>query len=332
MLWTERYRPLQLEEIVGQDRVVSLLSSCVATKAIPHLMLAGPHGSGKSAAIRCFAAQLYGAGWEANTSIFQTADIFSLGKKIFEEDERYSHLYQKGQSLIVNFKYILKWYASLRPLDADFKLMVFEDAHALSRDAQQGLRRIMEQYSGTCRFVFSTTNPSAIIPAISSRCLPLFFAPLPARVIAAHLAAIREKEAAGIQTACSGDDIELIAEAAQGDLRRGILLLQAVSQSGSCSDLATLSQSETETVAGTAVGLIKAGDVRGGIRQLEALMIDYGLSGREVLAEIRSVTRREYNHPALATALADADARLGHANNEYVQIDAFATGLKEIFP
>ena len=331
MLWTERYRPAQLAGIVGQDRVTALLSSCAASKNAPHLLLAGPHGTGKSAAIRCFAGQLYGENWEANTSIFQTADIFSQGKKVFEEDERYAHLYQKGQSLIVNFKYILKWYASMRPLDAGFKLMVFEDAHALSRDAQQGLRRIMERYSSTCRFVFSTTNPSAIIPAISSRCLPLFFAPLPAQVIAAQLGIIRSREVSGAQAACTNDDIELIAEASQGDLRRGILLLQAVSGTGSCNGLAALSQSETETVAAGAIRLIRDGDLRGGIRQLEALMIDYGLSGREVLAEIRAMARREYNHPHLATALADADARLGHANNEYVQIDAFATGLKEIF-
>ena len=178
MLWTERYRPARLEDIRGQDRSYTLLFPARAPGTIPHLMLTGPHGTGKSAAIRCFAERLYGENWEANTSIFQTADLFSQGKKLLEEDERYTHLYQKSQSLIVNFKYILKWYASMRPLDADFKLMVFEDAHALTREAQQGLRRIMEQYSGTCRFIFSTTNQSAIIPAISSRCLPLFFAPV----------------------------------------------------------------------------------------------------------------------------------------------------------
>jgi len=331
MLWTERYRPAQLLDIVGQDHVIDLLSSCAASKNAPHLLFAGPHGTGKSAAIRCFAGQLYGENWEANTSVFQTADIFSLGKKVFEEDERYAHLYQKGQSLIVNFKHILKWYASMRPLDAGFKLMVFEDANALSREAQQGLRRIMEQYSGTCRFVFSTTNPSAIIPAISSRCLPLFFVPLTANVIATQLGIIRAREMQSVQAACNDDDIELIAEASQGDLRRGILLLQAVSVTGSCNGLAALSQSETETVAAGAIRLIREGDLKGGTRQLEALMIDYGLSGREVLSEIRAVARREYNHPLLAAALADADARLGHANNEYVQIDAFATGLMGIF-
>jgi replication factor C small subunit len=329
MLWTERYRPVRLEDIKGQDRVIRILSSCATSKTVPHLMLTGPHGTGKSAAIRCFAERLYGENWEANTSVFQTADLFSQGKKLLEEDERYTHLYQKGQSLIVNFKHILKWYASMRPLDADFKLMVFEDAHALTRDAQQGLRRIMEQYSHTCRFVFSTTNQSAIIPAITSRCLPLFFAPVTSDVLIAQLAAIREDQ--GDASACTNDDLELIAVAAQGDMRRAILMLQAASEAGSCSNLAELSQSETGTVAASALNQIKSGDLKGGIRQLESLMIDYGLSGREVLSEIRTIAQREYNHPRLALALAETDARLGHANSEYIQIDAFATGIREIF-
>ena len=332
MLWTERYRPEQLSDIVGQDRVVGLLSSFAASRTVPHLLLAGPHGTGKSAAIRCFAEQLYGENWEANTSVFQTADLFSLGKKLLEEDERYAHLYQKGQSLIVNFKYILKWYASIRPLDADFKLMVFEDAHALTRDAQQGLRRIMEQYSGTCRFVFSTTNQSAIIPAISSRCLPLFFAPVSSGLIRDRLNEIREKEARGGPVSCTNDDLELIAEVAQGDMRRGILMLQAAFQAGSCNNLSALSQAETETVAAKALGLVLEGDTRGAIRQIESLMIEYGLSGREVLSEIRAAARRDYNHPALALALAQADSRMGHAKNEYLQADAFITGIQEIFP
>jgi replication factor C small subunit len=60
-------------------------------------------------------------------------------------------------------------------------------------------------------------------------------------------------------------------------------------------------------------------------------MIDYGLSGTEVLLEIRTVVQREYNHPALTVALADADYRLRHGNNEFIQIGAFASGLQEVF-
>ena len=114
-------------------------------------------------------------------------------------------------------------------------------------------------------------------------------------------------------------------------MRRAILMLQVAVEAGSCSNLAELSQSETGTVAASAISLIKSGDLKGGIRQLESLMIDYGLSGREVLFEIRTVAQREIQPPAACAALADADARIGHANSEYIQIDAFATGVKEIF-
>ena len=121
MLWIEKYRPEILTDILGQDPVIHRLSSFAVSGTIPHLILTGPHGTGKSAAIECFAKMLYKENWELNTSVFQTADLFSLGKAYLEQDDRYSHLYQKNQSLITNFKYIIKWYASLRPLDAEFK-------------------------------------------------------------------------------------------------------------------------------------------------------------------------------------------------------------------
>lgn len=330
MLWTEKYRPVSSAEILGQDAVLGHLTSFASTGTVPHLILTGPHGTGKSVAIECFSKDLYKETWEQNTTFFQTADIFSQGKALLEQDPRYAHLFQKNQSLITNFKYIIKWYASLRPLDAEFKLLVFEDAHALTREAQQALRRIMEQTSGTCRFIFTTTNQSAIIPPIASRCLPLFFAPLEHQIIVSHLQQIREAECPGTTT-CSDDDLDLFVHAARGDMRRAILLLQAALETGSCGDLSSLSQSETATISSLAVSSIKGGDLLGATRRLESLMIDYGLSGAEVLSEIRTVLKREYNHPALTAALADAEFRMLHANNEYLQVGALATGIREHF-
>ena len=176
-----------MTDIVGQEPVIRHLASFAASGTVPHLILTGPHGTGKSVAVECFAKALFRENWELNTTIFQTADLFLQGKAFLEQEERYAHLYQKSQSLLTNFKYIIKWYASLRPLDTEFKLMVFEDAHTLTREAQQALRRIMERSSGTCRFIFTTTNQSALIPAITSRCLPLFFAPVDQGVILPHL-------------------------------------------------------------------------------------------------------------------------------------------------
>jgi replication factor C small subunit len=330
MLWTEKYRPCTFSEILDQKPVIQHLSSFATSGTIPHLILTGPHGTGKSTAVACLARALYHDNWELNTSVFPVADLFSQGKTFLEQDDRYTHIYQKNQSLIVNFKYILKWYASMRPLDAEFKLMVFEDAHALTRDAQQALRRIMERTSNTCRFIFTTTNPSAIIPAISSRCLPLFFAPVSQEVVFNHLMKIRAHEDASLPT-CTNDDLDLIVQAAAGDLRRAVLLLQAALQSGRCEDLLTHTSSENATIVSQALIALRGGDVRGAVRRMESLMIDYGLSGSEVLYEARTIVQREYNHPALAIALADAEYRLMHANNEYIQIGAFATNIQDVF-
>lgn len=330
MFWIEKYRPVSLQEVAGQDPVIRHLASFAASNICPHLILSGPHGTGKSVAVECFARALYGENWELNTSVFMTSDLFAQGKALLEEDDRYAHIYQKNQSLINNFKHIIKWYAAVRPLNAEYKLMVFEDAHTLTRDAQQALRRIMERTSSTCRFVFTTTNPSALIPAIRSRCLPLFFAPVDPETMLAKLRTIRAGETACAH-ACSDDDIELIAQAASGDMRRALLLMQAAMETGRCTELFDLAQSETTTIASSALAAIKSGETRAAARRLESLMIDYGLSGNEVIGEIRAAAKQDYNHPALAIALADAEHRMHHANNEYVQIGALTAGINEVF-
>lgn len=331
MFWIEKYRPRDFSGIVGQDRVTGHLQSFARSGTAPHLIFSGPHGTGKSVAVECFARALYQENWEQNTTIIQTADLFLQGKALLEQDERYAHLFQKNQSLITNFKHIIRWYASLKPLDAEYKLMVFEDAHTLSRDAQQALRRIMERTSSTCRFIFPTTNPSALLLPIASRCLPLFFAPLGHDEILLQLRKIQAAEAPSSQT-CSDDDLDLIAQAAAGDMRRAILLLQGAMETGRCTELLDISQSETATIAAGAITAIQSGDVRNAIRRLESLQIDYGLSGREVIAEIRRVVKRDFNHPLLALTLADAELRMHHANNEYIQVGALATAMREVFP
>ena len=332
MLWTEKYRPCNLHDILGQERVTGHLASFAKTGSVPHMMLTGQHGTGKTSAMESFAHDLYGENWQMNTSVFQTSDLFLQGKNYLEQDERYSHLYRKQESLLTNFKYIVKSYSALRPLDAAFKLMVFEDAHSLTKDAQSALRRIMERTSATCRFMFTTTNPSAIIPAISSRCLPLFFAPIDSLTMQTHLSAIRRKESTGQgMYSCDDDYLELIVQASGGNLRRAVMLLQIAMQSGKKGNLAVMTQSETGTVTESAIAAVRRGDIRTASRELESLMIDSGLSGTEVLAEVRDLVHREFNHPSMAIVLADADIRLGHCNNEFVQIGSLLTEIRDVF-
>ncbi|CVK32537.1 AAA family ATPase [Methanoculleus bourgensis] len=328
MLWSEVYRPKGCEDIIGQDEVVRYLVSFAESGSVPHMLISGPHGTGKTVAVECLAKRLYTGNWEANVSTFSAADLLGLGRSALEADERFSHIYRKDQSLIVNFKYIVKWYASMRPLDAPFKLMVFEDAHDLTFEAQQALRRTMERYSATCRFIFITTRPSAIIPAIASRCLPLFFAPIESGIIRARLDAILAAEGAAIPA----DDLDLIVYAAGGDLRRAIVYLQLAVAAGEEFDLAEISRSETGNVAASAFDALRTGNFDAASRIAESLMIEYGLSAREVVHELREVARREYNHPALAVALADADHRLCHNANDFVQVNALLARIaREVF-
>ncbi|HNJ80699.1 MAG TPA: AAA family ATPase [Methanoregulaceae archaeon] len=331
MLWIEKYRPKSFEEIRGQDHVVSHLKRAARSGDIPHLLLTGPPGTGKSVAVECLAYQLYGDRMAENMTVIQTADLFEQGKKYLEGDERYGHLYQREQSLLSNFKNIVRWYASIRPLDSDFRIIVFEGASAMTREAQQGIRRIMERYSRTCRFIFVTSRPSALIPAISSRCLPFFFVPVESRVVGDHLHAILASEF-GDTSPLSDDDTDLIVQAAAGDMRKAVVLLQVSTGEECLGNLIRCSQTETGQIAQAALTAVSTGDMISAVRRFETLMIEYGLTSREILHEFRTAVRREYNDPRLSIAIADTDYTLTHGNNEYLQLNAMlARIIAEVF-
>ncbi|MBP1928063.1 replication factor C small subunit [Methanolinea mesophila] len=328
MLWIEKYRPGSFGEIIGQEKAVDLLGTFAATGNLPHLLITGPHGTGKTAGVECLARALYGDRYPENLTVIQAGDLFEQGKKYLEENERYAHIYRKDQSLLNNFKNIIRWYASLRPLDSEFRMMVFEGASALTRESQQGLRRIMERYSGTCRFVYITGQPSGIIPAIRSRCLPVFFAPLADDLILAKLRTIGSAEGLAPER-CPDDTLDLIAQAARGDLRKAIMLLQISVESNEPPDLVRWSQSETGQVAGAIFSAVESGDMQAAVRRIETLMIEYGLSAREVIMELRNVTKRVYNDPRISRALGETDYILGHCNNEYLQLNALVMKIRQ---
>jgi replication factor C small subunit len=331
MLWIEKYRPTVFDEILGQDHVVTHLKNAALSGNVPHLLLTGPAGTGKSVSVECLARLLYGDRMEENLTTIQIADLFEQGKKYLESDERYVHLYRREQSLLTNFKNIIRWYASIRPLDSEFRIIVFEGASAMTREAQQGIRRIMERYSKTCRFIFVTSRPSAIIPAVSSRCLPFFFVPINNDVIESRLNAILSSEF-GDTSPISADEVDLIVQVAGGDMRKAIMLLEVSSGAGDRSELVRCSQTETVQIAQAALAAVCGGDMQAAVRRFETLMIEYGLTSREVLHEFRSAVRKEYNDPRLAIAIADADYTLTHGNNEYLQLNAMMARIAaEVF-
>jgi replication factor C small subunit len=332
MLWIEKYRPKSLGEVAGQEQAVRHLRRFASERSVPHLLITGPHGTGKSAAVEGLARALYGDGWAGNTTVLDCPALFQGGKASLAADERFAHLFRKDEGLSWNFKRIVGWYASIRPLEAGFKLLVLDGAHNLPREIQQALRRTLERYSATCRFILVTTNPSGIIPAIGSRCLPLPFAPVPGPVALAVLGAILDAEAPGRRQDL-GEEVELIVHASGGDLRKATLLLQVLVESGKGAGAAEIATSETANVALQLVRAMRARDFPLAQKTAESLLIDYGLTGREALREIHRAVKQEYHDPGIVRILADADHALGHAGNDFVQVNAMiARVIAEVFP
>lgn len=321
MLWIEKYRPKSFSGIRGQGEVLEHLEKFTVSAGVPHLLLFGPHGTGKSCALECLARGLYGEYSADNLTIIESGALFRHGRSWLENEDKFSHLYKKEESVLSNFKHIVKWYASMKPFNADFKIIAFEEAHMLPFDAQAALRRIMEKYSTTCRFVLMTTLQTSIIPAISSRCLPLFFRPMEDDETVRLLAEIMEKNNIPSEDV-SKEDLEYIAISAGGDCRKAITYLQLFIMNDGDLDMAKIQVPETSMIAQSLFSSLKEKNFKKAKETAEMLMIDYGLSGREVLEEISKVAKIVHNDKRIAIAVADADVRLCNTENEFVQVNA----------
>jgi len=330
MLWIERYRPQNFSDVLGQDNVIRHLKSFADSGNIPHILLAGPHGTGKSSALDCLAEELYGDRQRENVSVINAGTLFLQGKMYLEKSEQYSHIYKKEASLLSNFKNIVRFFAGQKPLDHEFRLLAIEDAGMMTREAQQGLRRIMERYSATCRFIFCTTNPSALIPAITSRCLLMHFGAIENDVILRKMHHILDRECPGGST--GREDLDLIMLASAGDMRKAIMLLQLMVENGIPPDLEVVSSSDTGSLAGLAFASMKNCVFEDAKRYLESLMIEYGFSGREVVNELVKTAKREYADPNIACILAETDFILGEGGNDFIQINNMAAKIiSEVF-
>ncbi|HOV68346.1 MAG TPA: replication protein C [Methanoregulaceae archaeon] len=326
MLWIERYRPVTFDEIIGQDRATAFLRSFAERRSVPHLLIAGPSGSGRMSAVRCLAQALYADDAGENLTVIASGDLFGEGRTYLEEDERFSHLYRREESLLSNVKRIVRTYAMIRPLNAEYRMMVFLEADVLPAEMQQALRRTMERSSKTCRFVFVTARQSGIITPIASRCFPVTFRPIPIDQMIDHLEGILAREGA---VPLPEDDLAMIATASRGDMRRAIMLLELSVRSGRPLRIDAYEQTSAGATACEVIEALEEGDLTQARHLAESLIIDGGLSGREVLLELRKAVRRRWNDPKIAIALATADARLAGGAGEFVQIGALLAGIAE---
>lgn len=290
--------------MVGQDEIVKRLKSYVRTKNLPHLLFSGPPGVGKTAAAISIVKEIFGETWRNNFIELNASD-------------------ERGIDII---RHKVKDFARMAPLgEAEFKVIFLDEADALTNDAQSALRRTMERYSATTRFMLSCNYSSKIIEPIQSRCAVYRFKPLSPEAVAKRIGYIAKQE--GLEIADGG--MKAIEYVAGGDMRRAINALQAAALLGEKVDedtiyriTSTARPEEIKEFITTAL----AGDFVAARGMLDDLLLSKGLSGEDVVVQIHrammDLEMPDREKVRLIDRIGEIDFRMTEGANERIQLEA----------
>jgi len=294
---------------------VSRLQSYAEKKNLPHLLFSGRAGIGKTCAALALARELYGD------------DVEQCFLELNASDERgIDVMRSKSQQTKANVTSV-KDFARTRSMSGvPFKIIFLDEADALTSDAQQALRRTMEQYSGNARFILSCNYSSRIIEPIQSRCAVFRFSSLTDEDIRKIIARVAKGE--GLTVDDAGEKALLYVS--EGDARKAINCLQAIADvaNGKVTEDAVYkiaSRARPKEVEAMIQHALK-GDFMTARKELHELMVRYGMSGEDIITQIyQEVTRLDIADDvkvALVDRVGEYDYRLVEGANERIQLEA----------
>ncbi|MEN2974455.1 MAG: replication factor C small subunit [Candidatus Caldarchaeales archaeon] len=222
----------------------------------------------------------------------------------------------------------VKMFARQIPIGGEigFKILLLDESDQLTDDAQHAFRRVMEQYSTTCRFILAANYSNRIIEPIQSRCAVFRFRPLTKNDIIRRIRWIAEQEKLEVEDAA----LDAIYEFSEGDMRRAINILQAS---------ATISNRIDEKTVYYILGYVSRGEIRKIIElalsgkfiqardELRRLIYVQGLSGSDIISaiyrELFYLDLTEEDKLELLDLLGEIDYRIAEGGTEEVQLMAF---------
>lgn len=303
-IWTEKYRPSTFDEVVGQFEIVKRVKSLTQSMNIPHLLFAGPAGTGKSTLALIIIKELFGKAWRENYLELNASD-------------------ERGIDVV---REKVKDFARTKAIDnVPFKVIFLDEADALTREAQQALRRTMENYSATCRFILSCNYSSKIIEPIQSRCVVLRFKLLEKKDIASIINRISDKE----KLKLADDAMSTLYEASEGDCRRAINLLQATASIAldiNGEMIKMIASAGRPADIKVVLDYALAGDFVNARDKLLDVMLKDSISGTDVIKAIQKEIWSLQIEPEIKVRLTEktgeAEFRMIEGSDEFVQLQA----------
>jgi len=310
LLWTEKYRPKRLEDIADLEQIIERLKAFVRKRNMPNLLFVGPPGTAKTTAALCLSYELYESRIRENVLELNASD-------------------ERG---IQTVREIIKDFARSRAVGegTPFKVLILDECDNMTNDAQQALRRTMEKYASTCRFVLIANYQRAIIEPIQSRCSVFRFSQFPEDVVIGQVESIAKAE----KVRCDDDGLKEIARHAEGDMRRAINIAEAAAASGGEITALSVTQVMGRAYPREISMMLEAsveGDLDGAMQTLREILMQTGYSGRDILRqvhrEIGGLALSEGSKLALIEAAGEVDHRLSAGADPEIQLTSFLAKL-----
>uniref|UniRef100_A0A8L0DRN9 Replication factor C (activator 1) 5 n=1 Tax=Oncorhynchus mykiss TaxID=8022 RepID=A0A8L0DRN9_ONCMY len=203
--WVEKYRPQTLDDLISHKDILSTIQKFISEDRLPHLLFYGPPGTGKTSTVLASAKQLY-----------KEKEFNAMVLELNASDDR---------GIDVVRGPILSFASTRTIFKKGFKLVILDEADAMTRDAQNALRRVIEKYTENTRFCLICNYLSKIIPALQSRCTRFRFGPLSQDQMIPRLEFVIQQESIDV----TPDGMKAIVTLSSGDMRRSLNILQSTS-------------------------------------------------------------------------------------------------------
>lgn len=309
VLWTEKYRPRTLDEVVGHDEIIKRLKSFVEIGNCMEFLFSGPPATGKTTAAIAFARDLFGENYRRNFEELNASD-------------------ERGIDVV---RTKIKDFAGTSPIPpATFKIIFLDEVDELTTAAQGALRRTIEKYHETCRFVLSCNYDNKLI------------APIKSRFMSFHFAGLRDEDMKKlVYRICSAEDliidpqaIDLLVELSDKDTRIILNTLQVCALLGQSIDMQTVQntfQVPDKNQVREMMRLAIEGDIPQSFEIATNHIINSGFDLKRVLKMMVAVTPSFELNPGIMSkffdSLSEGEDRITRGNSPDIQLKGLLAKL-----